>query len=225
MCGRISTANLLPEDISGSFHTNTVPSFLHSYNVAPTLKIPAIREQKGTRSLNNLRWGFIPHWARDKRIKASTFNARIETLAQKPFYRDSIKSKRCIIPASGFYEWQKQGGKKQAYYIFNTDQKPLALAGLWDVWVDEVTQETLESCTIITVPAIYQMAEIHERMPAILEAESFGTWLDPEFMDTHFIVELLRARKDVLSMYPVSSYVNNSRHDGEKCIEESRRES
>lgn len=219
MCGRISTANLLPEDISGVFHANVITTFLQSYNVAPTLPIPAIREQKGKRSLNNLRWGLIPHWARDRQSKASAFNARVETLTQKPFFRDSIKSKRCIIPVSGFYEWQKQGSKKQPYYIYNANQKPLALAGLWDAWVDKETQETLESCTIITIPATYQMAEIHERMPAVLEAESFDTWLDPEFMNTHFLLELLRSPKDVLSMYPVSSYVGNSRHDGEKCIE------
>ena len=185
MCGRISTANLLPDDISGLFHVSPVPTFLQSYNVPPTLHIPAIKEQDKTRSLENLRWGLIPHWTSDKHIKASTFNARVETLTQKPFFRDSIKSKRCIIPATGFYEWQKQGDKKQPYYIYRADQKPLALAGLWDVWVDKWTNETLESCTIITVPAIHQMAEIHERMPAVLEAEFFDTWLDPKFKETH----------------------------------------
>lgn len=219
MCGRISTANLLSEDIRGLFHINTVPRFLQSYNVAPTQHIAAIRKQGQFLSLDNLRWGLIPHWVREKQIKTSIFNARVETLTQKPFFRDSIKSKRCIIPASGFYEWQKLGDRKQPYYIFRADQQPLAFAGLWDLWEDSETKETLESCAIITVPAIHQMAEIHERMPAVLEADFFDTWLDPEFKETHVLQDILRTPKNVFEMYPVSSYVGNSRHEGEKCIE------
>lgn len=219
MCGRLSTANLLPDDISRLFHTSAVPGYLQSYNVAPTRQIPAIREQGQIRSLANLRWGLIPHWVKDKQIKAATFNARVETLTQKPFFRDAIKTRRCIIPATGFYEWQKQGEKKQPYYIHRADNQLLALAGLWDAWVDKVTGETLESCTIVTVPATQQMAEIHERMPAVLAAEFFDTWLDPEFKETHVLQDLLRMPKNVLAMYPVSSYVNNSRHEGEQCIE------
>ena len=177
MCGRISTANLLADDISAMFRISTIPFIFKSYNIAPTLPIPAIREQNDIRSLGTLRWGFIPHWAKDKNIKASSFNARVETLTHKPFFRDSIRTKRCIIPATGFYEWQKQGKKKQPYYCYRVDQKPLALAGLWDVWADKVTGETIESCTIVTVPAIGRMAEIHERMPAVLEVAFFDTWL------------------------------------------------
>lgn len=198
---------------------NTLP-FTQSYNVAPTLRIPAIREQNKTRSLATLRWSLIPHWARDKSIKASTFNARVETLTQKPFFRDSIKSKRCIIPATGFYEWQKQGDKKQPYYICRADKQPIAFAGLWDIWVDKETEETIESCTIITVPATHRMAVIHERMPAVLEVDFFDTWLDPEFKETHLLQDILRTvGEEVLEIYPVSSYVNSSRHDGDKCIE------
>lgn len=219
MCGRISTANLLPDDISELFHVSSVPTFLQSYNVAPTLHIPAIREQNQVRSLVNFRWGLIPHWARDKQIKGSSFNARVETLTQKPFFRDSIKSKRCIVLATGFYEWQKQGDVKQPYYIYRADNEPLAFAGLWDVWVDKVTGETLESCAIITVPATHPMAEIHERMPAVLEAEFFDTWLDPEFKETHVLRDILRMPKNALAMYPVSTYVSNSRNEGKRCVE------
>lgn len=220
MCGRISTANLRPEAISGLFHPSTVADYLQSYNVSPSLDIPAVREQQGQgRALVNLRWGLIPHWARDKQIKASTFNARVETLTQKPFFRDSIKSRRCIVLATGFYEWQKQGETKQPYYIHRADNRPLAFAGLWDRWVDKVDAEAIESCTIVTVPATHRMAEIHERMPAVLETEFFDAWLDPGFKETHVLQDILRLPGDVLAMYPVSSYVNNSRHDGEKCIE------
>jgi putative SOS response-associated peptidase YedK len=149
----------------------------------------------------------------------SAFNARVETLTKKPFFRDPFKSKRCIIPASGFYEWHKQGDKNQPYYIYRADKQPIAFAGLWDVWMDKETGGAIESCSIITVPATHQMAEIHDRMPAVLEAELFDTWLDPGFRETHVLQDILRALKPVLEMYPVSSYVSNSRNDGEKCIE------
>jgi putative SOS response-associated peptidase YedK len=220
MCGRISTADLSADALKVHFNLDSALSFKQSYNLAPTLQMPAIREQDHSRSLATLRWGLIPHWARDKNIKASTFNARIESLTQKPFFRDSIKARRCIVPASGFYEWQKQGDMKQPYYIYRADQQPLAFAGLWDTWEDKATGEAIESCTIITRPATHQMAEIHERMPAVLEVDFFDTWLDPEFRETHVLQDILSiARDDVFAMHPVSSYVNSSRHEGAKCIE------
>ena len=151
---------------------------------------------------------------------ATAFNARAETLTQKPLFRGSIKSKRCLVLATGFYEWQKRGGKKQPYYIYRSDKRPLAFAGLWDIWEDNITGEAIESCTIITIPATHQMTQIHERMPAVLESEIFDTWLDPEFNETEVLQDILIAPKeDVLEMYPVSSYVSNSRNDGEECIE------
>lgn len=220
MCGRISTADLSADSLKVYFNLDSVLPFTQSYNLAPTLQVPAIREQNHRRSLTPLKWSLIPHWARDKHVKASTFNAREETLTQKPFFRDSFRSRRCIVPASGFYEWQKQGDNKQPYYIWRSDKQPLAFAGLWDVWADKAAGDTIESCTIITVPATHQMAEIHERMPAVLEVEFFDTWLDPEFKETHVLQDLLRLdRDDVFEMHPVTSYVNNSSHDGPKCIE------
>ena len=220
MCGRISTAGLTADSLKGHFILDSALPFTPGYNLAPTLEIPAIREHNHRRSLATLKWGLIPHWARDKHIKASTFNARAETLTQKPFFRDPIKSRRCIIPASGFYEWQKQGDKKQPYYIARADQQPLALAGLWDLWEDQASGDTIESCTIITTAATHQMVQIHERMPVVLERDSYDTWLDPEFNETDVLQQLLIAPKEeVLEMYPVSNYVSNSRNDGEECIE------
>jgi putative SOS response-associated peptidase YedK len=222
MCGRISTAGLTADSLKGHFNLDSALPFTPGYNLAPTLEIPAIREHNHRRSLATLKWGLVPHWARDKHIRASTFNARAETVTQKPFFRDPIKSRRCIIPASGFYEWQTQGDKKQPYYIARADQQPLALAGLWDLWEDQATGDTIESCTIITVPATHRMAEIHERMPAVLEVDVFDVWLDPEFRETHVLQDLLRTTgDDVLDMYPVSSYVNSSSHEGARCIERS----
>jgi putative SOS response-associated peptidase YedK len=220
MCGRISTAGISADILKTHFGIDSVFPFTLSYNVAPTLQIPAIIEQNNIRKLEAFRWGLIPHWARDKNIIATAFNARAETLTQKPLFRGSIKSKRCLVLATGFYEWQKRGGKKQPYYIYRSDKRPLAFAGLWDIWEDDITGEAIESCTIITIPATHQMTQIHERMPAVLESEIFDTWLDPEFNETEVLQDILIAPKeDVLEMYPVSSYVSNSRNDGEECIE------
>ena len=220
MCGRISTAGISADILKVNFDIDSVFPFTLSYNVAPTLQIPAIIEQNNIRKLEAFRWGLIPHWARDKNIMATAFNARAETLTQKPLFRDSIKSKRCLVLATGFYEWQKRAGKKQPYYIYRSDKRPLAFAGLWDIWEDNITGEAIESCTIITIPATHQMTQIHERMPAVLESEIFDTWLDPEFNETEVLQDILIAPKeDVLEMYPVSSYVSNSRNDGEECIE------
>jgi putative SOS response-associated peptidase YedK len=220
MCGRISTAGLSADSLKTHFDIDSAFPFTLGYNIAPTLQIPAIIEQDNSRKLEPFRWGLIPHWVQDKNIIAAAFNARAETLTNKPLFRDSIKFKRCLVLASGFYEWQKQGGEKQPYYIFRADKRPLAFAGLWDVWEDNITGEAIESCTIITTAATHQLTQIHERMPVVLESELYDTWLDPEFNDTDVLQDILIAPKeDVLEMYPVSTYVSNSRNDGATCIE------
>ena len=221
MCGRISTAGISADSLKAHFDIDSVFPFTLSYNIAPTLQIPAIIEQNNIRKLEAFRWGLIPHWVKDKSIIVAAFNARAETVAHKPLFRDAIKSKRCLVLASGFYEWQKQGGrKKQPYYIHRADKRPLAFAGLWDVWEDNITGEAIESCTIITTASTHQLTKIHDRMPVVLEREIYDTWLDPGFNETDVLQDILIAPKeDVLEMYPVSSYVNNSRNDGEECIE------
>lgn len=220
MCGRISTAGLSADSLKTHFGVDSAFPFTLSYNIAPTLQIPAIIEQDNIRKLIAFRWGLIPHWVKDINIITAAFNARAETVAHKPLFRDAIKSKRCLVLASGFYEWQKQGGKKQAYYIYRADKRPLAFAGLWDLWENNITGDAIESCTIITTSATHQMAKIHERMPVVLESDNFDAWLDPDFNDTDVLQDVLIApRDDVLEMHPVSTYVNNSRNDGEACIE------
>lgn len=219
MCGRISTANLSAASLKAHFRLTNTSSFTLSYNVAPTLKIPAIREYGKKRWLESLRWGLIPYWAKDKEIAHHTFNARIETLTEKPSFREAIQSKRCIIVASGFYEWQKQEKTKQPFYIYRADKRPVAMAGLWDHWLDNDSGDRIESCSIISMPATYLLAEIHERMPAILEPEHFDIWLDHRFRESRVLQDILKAEKHTLEMYPVSRYMSNSNHDGEKCIE------
>jgi len=161
----------------------------------------------------------IPHWSKNKDMKVLAFNARIETLTEKPFFRDPINHKRCIIPASGFYEWQKIDDKKQPYYIYRADKQPLAFAGLWDAWSDRETGEVIESCSIVTVPATHQMELIHDRMPAILEVSQYAEWLDESEIDVRNLLDAFRSpSQDVLEMYPVSIHVNNIRNDDASCI-------
>ncbi len=214
MCGRISTAGISADSLKAHFDIDSEFPFTLSYNIAPTFQIPAIIGQDNSRKLEAFRWGLIPHWAKDKNIMATAFNARAETVAHKPLFRDAIKSKRCLVLASGFYEWQNQYGKKQPYYIYRADKRPLAFAGLWDVWEDNITGEAIESCTIITTSATHQMTQIHERMPVVLESDLYETWRDPEFHETDVLQAVLIAPNDnVLEMYPVSRCVSNSRYD------------
>jgi putative SOS response-associated peptidase YedK len=218
MCGRISIAGLTLSQINQYFSVDTAKSITPSYNIAPSFNIPAIRQSNGLRALSLLYWGLIPHWSKDKTISHHTFNARLETLTQKPSFRTAFKTKRCLIVASGFYEWHQAGTDKTPYYIHHQDNTPLALAGLWDCWVNKQNGERIESCSIITRPAAEPVSKIHKRMPAILDHEHFDVWLDPQFKEPHILQDILRAAKPLLRMYPVSKYVNSASHDGEKCI-------
>ena len=139
-----------------------------------------IRQQDNERTLSMLHWGLVPHWAKDKKIGYKMINARAETVASKPSFREPFHSHRCIIPASGFFEWKKAEKAKLPYYIFRKDGAPMALAGLWDRWVNPGNPgEVLESCTIITTESNDLVAQLHNRMPAILEQADIDAWFSP----------------------------------------------
>ena len=218
MCGRISTADLSKTTLAEYFGLLQAAPFTPSYNIAPGAPVPAIRQKSGGRVLDLLHWGLIPAWAKDREIARHTFNARLETVAEKPSFRKAIRQRRCIVPASGFYEWQQQGEAKQPYYIHRADRAPLALAGLWERWLDPAAGE-VESCSLVTMPAVAPMAAIHHRMPAVLEPEHFPLWLDPQIHEPHLLEDVLKAEAHVLALYPVSAFVSNARHDGAQCIE------
>jgi putative SOS response-associated peptidase YedK len=144
----------------------------------------------------------------------------METLAEKPSFKKAFKFQRCIIPASGFYEWKKQGDKKQPFFIHRADEKPITFAGLWEHWADKETGDDIESCTIITTDASKQLENIHDRMPVILKYEKAKEWLDTALKDTGDLTDILKTADEVeLVMYPVSDYVNSVKNDGEKCVE------
>lgn len=188
------------------------------YNLAPTMPIWTVRTGDGPRALERMRWGLVPSWwKKELRELPSTFNARAETVAAKPMFRAAFKARRCIVPASGFYEWQRLSKTdKQPLHFTLASGEPMSLAGLWETWEDPKSQgERFLSCTIIVTEANELMAKIHNRMPVILAADAVDAWLTGDAGD-----ELLKpCPSDWLEATEVSTYVNSSRHQGPECIE------
>src|SRR6266566_3723659 len=179
------------------------------YNICPTDTIDAVIEQDGKRQLVPMRWGLVPSlWPKPlKELKAATFNARVETVADKPMFRDAFKRTRCLIPASGYYEWQDTSEGKQPYYFTRRDGQPITFAGLWDQWWNKQAGETINSCAMVVTQANDFVGEVHDRMPIILEADQFAPWLTGRAG-----LEVLKpAANDVLQCWPVSKRINSSR--------------
>ena len=220
MCGRFSqTAS--PDTVAQQFAITNPPLFTPRYNIAPSQPIAAIRidPDTTTRKLVMLRWGLIPSWAKDPKIGNQCINAKAETVAEKPSFRSAFKKRRCLVVATGFYEWQQRGPVKQPMWIGLRSKSPFAFAGLWEHW-KPAEGEPLETCTIITTEPNDLMASIHNRMPVILAQSSYDQWLDPAFQNIETLNGLLRPYpSEELTAYPVSTLVNNPRHDAPQCLE------
>jgi putative SOS response-associated peptidase YedK len=190
------------------------------YNIAPTQPVAAIWEAHGRREARFARWGLVPGWVKDPREFPLLVNARVETMAEKPAFRDAVKHGRCILPASGYYEWHTNPDKtKQPYYITVADGRPMALAGLYASWMGPNGEE-IDSVATITVPANAQLAEIHDRMPAILEGEAIDRWLDVRDVRAGEAGQLALPLPDgALKFHPVSTRVNAARDDDPGLIE------
>ena len=217
MCGRFIQCTS-PDRLAERFHLPAIPALMPRYNVAPSQPVLAIRvTEPGQREAVALRWGLIPAWSPEPRTAYSTINARAETVADKPTYRQAFRQRRCLIPADGFYEWRKEGSRKQPYCIAPADDAPLAFAGLWEHW--ERDGQVVESCTILVTQANALMAPIHDRMPVILDPADETRWLDPTITDPAVLKPLLVpcpvAR---LRLWPVSTAVNVTRHDGPELM-------
>jgi putative SOS response-associated peptidase YedK len=190
------------------------------FNIAPTQPVVAIWEQEGRREAHFARWGLVPGWVKDPRDFPLLVNARAESMADKPAFRDALKHGRCIIPASGYYEWHTNPDKsKQPYYITMEDDRPMALAGLYASWMGPNGEE-IDSIATITVPANPQLSEVHDRMPAILQGEAIDTWLNVREVRAHEAGQLALPLPDgVLKFHPVSTRVNSARDDDAGLIE------
>jgi putative SOS response-associated peptidase YedK len=216
----------LPRDLGGGL-------FGPRFNIAPTQPVPIVRNRTtpgrtltivrradGTaeRELVAVRWGLIPPWARDPAVGDRMINARAETVAEKPAFRAAFRSRRCIVPASGFYEWKRRAkGPKQPYLIQRRDGRPMGFAGLWETWTDRATGEVVTSCAIVTCPPNELMAKLHDRMPVVLDPADYEAWLDPG--DPRGADLLRPCPVEWLEAVPVSSRVNSPRNDDESIIQ------
>lgn len=222
MCGRFVSASP-PDELAQYFDAVLSESALEpNYNVAPTNDVYAVLDDGGVRRVDAFHWGLVPIWAKDPKIASRMINARAETLASKGAFKAAYRRRRCLIPADGFYEWKRLGGKrKQPYYIHRSDGEPLAFAGMWEVWRGPDKQgDALRSCTIVTTQANETMSALHDRMPVILPPSVWEQWLDPANDDLDTLGKLLvPAPPALLTTYPVSTEVNSVRNDGPQLLD------
>lgn len=196
-----------------------LPEILPRYNIAPSQQIAACRaNSEGQRELALLRWGLIPHWAKEEKIGYKMINARAETVAEKPAYREAFKRRRCLIPATGFYEWKAEDKGKQPYNIHRRDGRLFAFAGLWEHWQGQ-EGEPVGSCTIIVGPPNDLVAKIHDRMPVVLTPDDFSPWLDAGAAAEGLLPLLIPAPAGEWESYPISKAVNKPANDGPELIE------
>ena len=218
MCGRF-TLTSSADVVAELFELSQPPTFTPRYNIAPTQGVVAVLpDAGGGRTTAVLHWGLVPSWAKDPGIGSRMINARAETVASKPSFRTAFQRRRCLIVADGFYEWQKLGKTKQPHYIAMQDGRPFAFAGLREHWVGP-DGSVIDSCTIITTEPNELMAPLHNRMPVILPADEYATWLDPSLEAADRLEPLLCPYPtDEMRAIPVSTHVNSPAHDDAQCV-------
>lgn len=220
MCGRFVQTQEA-ENYGAYFSVDVIrtDAVLRSWNVAPTKQVYAVAEHQGERQLGTFSWGLVPFWAKDPKIGARLINARVETAAEKPSFRDSFAARRCIIPAEGFYEWEPKDRGKLPHYFFDVQQRPLAMAGLWSSWKDPDSGDRLRTCTILTGHPDPVVERIHDRMPVILPDSVWDAWLDSEITDAGNIGDLLASSTGPnLAEHAVSTLVNRVANDVPELI-------
>lgn len=187
------------------------------FNIAPTQIIPVLTFEEATWQVKEMRWWLTPYWSKEPTTKYSTFNAKSETLATSSAFREPFKTRRCIVPASGYYEWRKEGSEKLPYYIEPDDDPGFAFAGLWDRWQSE--DQVIESCTVITAAAPEAMKHIHSRIPVHLTAEQARCWVS-NATPLNVLNDMLQPEiRTTIRVTPVSTVVNNARNKDDRCIE------
>ena len=213
MCGRYVLAGT-PDDYIDFFGVDRLATeaLEPNYNVAPTDPVYAIAEWESERVLGAMKWGLIPHWAKDR--KGIQINSRAETVATKAMFRDSFRRKRCLIPANGFYEWEPKEVGRTPHFIYRSDGFPMGFAGLWATWKDPESGELLRTTSIITTTASEATADIHARTPLILDPAVWDAWLDRDLTDPDQVEGLLQPiPADVITEHAVDSEVNSVRNN------------
>jgi len=220
MCGRFTLTAGGPA-LADEFELADVPELAARYNIAPSQDVAVILREPSctTRVLRNMRWGLVPHWARDPAMGSRMINARAESAAEKPAYRTPFRQRRCLLPATGFFEWKRIGAGKQPMLLRRRDGRLFAFAGLWDRWHPK-EGEPMESCTILTTEPNDLVVDVHDRMPVILPPEAYEPWLDPDLQEPADLQSLLIPYDaSEMIVHPVSPWVNATAHDDPDCIE------
>ena len=216
MCGRY---NLIAtgQQIMDHFRLLSLPVHKPDYNIPPGQKILAVVQlEDGSNGAVNLHWGLIPSWAKDRAISSHLINARAETLTEKPSFKKAYRHRRCLIPATGFFEWHATEAGKQPYHIHRQDNGLFAFAGIWEHWEHE--QETVYSCSIITTAASNKMTPIHDRMPVIIMPDDYNRWLDKKNTAIEIADFLAADAYRTMQITRISTRVNNPQHNDENCL-------
>lgn len=220
MCGRFTT-RLTPTELIEAFGLAGMDEALKEslpprFNIAPRQPVPVVSNQ-APRTLQAFRWGLVPWWAKDLRAGDRLINARIETLAERRAFA-SGETHRCLVLADGFYEWKREGPRKQPFFFELKDSAPFAFAALWDRWRDKATGAVVHSCAVLTQAAAGAAASVHDRMPVVLPRRLYGTWLSPGAVPLDSWQERFAALAPPLLARPVSTYVNTAANEGPECL-------
>ena len=218
MCGRV-TVRTPAKDLAQALGLELAPGLPEGmrFNIAPSQPVPAVLDV-APRTLVAVRWGLIPHWAKDAKIASKMSNARSESVATKPAFRDAFRHRRCLVLVDGFYEWKRDGAKKRPFLFHRPDDQPFPIAGLWDEWFAP-DGSPWRTCTVLTCGANALMSNIHDRMPVIIEPENAERWLDPKTEEAALKALMSPVRESFLRCDEVSPVVNDARHEGPDCIE------
>jgi putative SOS response-associated peptidase YedK len=221
MCGRY-TQRTDPKRLAKVFGVAEAPEVEPRYNIAPTQDVLAVNQTADGREMTFYKWGLVPSWAKDTSIGARLINARSETVTEKPAFRQAFKKRRCIIPADGFYEWQRTAGRKQPFFFRMKDESPFGFAGLWEHWEGNGNQ-AINSCAILTTEANEVLRPVHDRMPVILHPDDYELWLEGGEREQSLLRELLRPYPpEEMAGCPVSTLVNSPSNKGAELIEQVR---
>jgi putative SOS response-associated peptidase YedK len=218
MCGRFTLTRSAAE-IAAHFGLGSLPELVPRFNIAPTQQAPIVRmRSSGERVLELRRWGLVPPWAKDVAVGARMINARVESVAERPAFRDALHRRRCLVPADGFYEWQGRAGRRRPHHLALPDGGLFAIAGLYERWIGP-GGEAVDTFTLLTRPARAAVAALHDRMPLIVDPTGYRAWLDRTACDPAALLaalpEALGAR---LVARPVDTRVNDVRHDDPACL-------
>ncbi len=221
MCGRyrMTRADKLAQQFDIAEEELAAMQFSPRYNVAPGQFVAAVRQdaEKPLRHFAKLKWGLVPFWAKDPNIGYKMINARSETIIEKPAYKKAFESRRCLIPADGFYEWKKEGKGKQPFHFGMRDDSIFAMTAIWERWKDP-KGELLETCSILPTSPNALMEDVHDRMPVILRPDDYDLWLDPGMKKAEALTELLKPFDPKrMRRYAVSTRVNSVKFDDAEC--------